>query len=115
MYNIPNAELSPRIVNGVVHWYEGDTFELQLQLDITDQDGEPIPITDSDTVSIVFRDRSNHDVKEFRFDHIENSIVTMVFNDEVTSLFRKGNYSYDVFFRGQERTTFANDNRVVVE
>ncbi len=115
MNNIPNAEASPRIVNGVIRWYEGDTFRLQLELDIDDQDGAAYSITDSDTVSIVFRDRSNHVVKEFRFDHIVDNSVTMVFNSEVTALFPKGIYSYDVLFRGQERTTFANDNKVVVE
>ena len=36
MNNLPRADLSPRIVNGVLKWYEGDTFSLQIDLELED-------------------------------------------------------------------------------
>ena len=36
MSNLPNAEQSPRVVNGVIKWYEGDTFDLTIGLDLED-------------------------------------------------------------------------------
>ena len=36
---IPVARVSPRIANGCICWYEGDTFSLRLRLELEDQDG----------------------------------------------------------------------------
>lgn len=115
MSNLPSAELSPRIVNGVLKWYQGDTFDLQLTLELIDQDGEPITITSGDTVKIVFKDRSLRTVKEFTFNDIANNTVTMDFDATCTALFPTGNYTYDVYYTGAERTTLADNNKVVVE
>lgn len=115
MGNIPNAEQSPRIVNGVIYWYENDTFTLNIELEFNDQDGDPIEVQPTDTVRVVFTDKSMNTVKEFIFDDIDNNTITLVFNAEVTALFPKGHYTYDVIFKSAERTTVANDNKVVVE
>lgn len=115
MNNLPNAEQSPRIVNGVLRWYQGDTFDLQLTLEIYDQDGQTITIAADDTVKIVFSDKSNSVVKEFTFTSISDNIVTMDFDGTCSALFPKGNYTYDVYYSGSDRTTLANDNKVVVE
>lgn len=115
MSNLPSAEMSPRIVNGVIKWYQGDTFDLQLTFDLEDQDGEPITIAPTDTVKIVFKDKSLKTVKEFTFTNISNNTVTMDFDATCTALFTKGNYTYDVLYSRSERTTVANDNKVVVE
>ena len=115
MANIPNAEMSPRIVNGVLKWYEGDTFELVLELDLTDQDGEAIIIGASDTVRIVFLDECREQVKEFSFTNVQNNTVTLEFDSTATALFGKGRYSYDVYLSSNARVTLANDNEVVVE
>lgn len=115
MNNLPNAEQSPRIVNGVIRWYQGDTFDLQLTLELVDQDGLPITIAPADTVNVVFIDKSLKTVKEFTFSNISNNTVTMDFDATCTALFKKGTYTYDVYYNGTERTTIANDNKVVVE
>lgn len=115
MANIPNAEMSPRIVNGVLKWYEGDTFELQLELELTDQDGESVIIGASDTVKIVFLNERREQVKEFSFTNVQNNTVTLDFDATVTALFRRGRYTYDVYYTAAERTTLANENKAVVE
>lgn len=116
MYNnIPNAELSPRIVNGVIRWYYLDTFSVQLSLDLTDQDGEPLVLSNDDTVSIVFRDQSRNTVKEFTFAEIADNTVTMEFDSDCTALFDRGNYTYIVAVTHGDRTTIAHENKAVVE
>lgn len=113
--NIPNAKVSPRVENGVIKWYEGDTFSLQLELELRDQDGEAITIGENDTVHIIFRDDTLDAVKEFNFTEITGNIVTMVFDSTVTALFPKGRYTYDVHYTGENRTTVCNDNKAEVE
>lgn len=115
MGNLPNAEQSPRIVNGVIRWYQGDTFDIQLNLDLTDQDGEPVVINTDDLVKIVFTDKSKSVVKEFEFTNVEDNTVTMDFDSACTALFGKGNFTYTVTVRHGDRTTVASDNKVVVE
>lgn len=115
MHNIPNAEMSPRVVNGVIRWYVGDTFELQVNLDLKDQDGEEIIIQSGQTVEFRFLDKQLHLVKSFVFDNVENNKVILDFDEDVTALFPKGNYTYDIYYDGAKRTTLADDNKVVVE
>ena len=115
MYNIPNAQESPRVVNGVLRWYEGDTFEVTLEVELKDQDGDPVHILEGQSLEVEFLDRSLHVVKTFRFDEVENDIVILDFDDEVTALFPKGNYTYNIYYNGVERVTLADSNKVVVE
>lgn len=109
---IPNAKQSPRIERGVLKWYRGDTFDLQIDLELTDQDGVAVEATG--TVEVVFRNDCNRPVKEFTLTPA-NNIVTMDFNADVSALFPIGEYTYDVYYNGEERTTIANDNKVVVQ
>ena len=116
MAYIPHAEPSPRIVNGELHWYQGDTFSIELHLDLRDQDDTPIEIGPDDTVKIIFRDRKGADMNVFDpFMGIVNNIITLVFDAARTAKFIRGIYQYDVIYVGQNRTTIVNDNRVVVE
>ena len=52
----PGAYASPRISNGVLCWYAGDTFSVVIQADLVDQDGAAVDIGTTDTVKITFRD-----------------------------------------------------------
>lgn len=115
MANIPNAQVSPRIVNGVLKWYEGDTFEIQLTLELTDQDGEQVIIGASDTVRIVFLNECREQVKEFSFTNVQNNTVTLEFDATATALFPRGKYTYDVYYSAANRTTLCNENEAVVE
>ena len=41
---IPGAYASPRISNGVLCWYAGDTFSVVIQADLVDQDGAAVEV-----------------------------------------------------------------------
>ena len=115
MSNLPSAEQSPRVVNGVIKWYEGDTFTMDLGLGLTDQDGEAVTLNAADTVKVTFRDKGENEVKEFSFTNVSKDTVTLDFNAAVTVLFPKGRYTYDVDVTHGYRTTIAHSNKVVVE
>lgn len=115
MYNVPNAEPSPRIVNGVMKWYEFDTFDIQFDLNFKDQDGEKVIIGENDTVIFEFLNCCRDVVKVFTFTNIQNNTVKLDFDADTTALFPAGNYTYDAYYDGAERITLANNNKVVVE
>ena len=95
MANLPNAEISPRIASGVLKWYEGDTFNIDLKINLKDQDGEPVAIKSSDTVNVVFVDCCEKLVKEFTCTNIQNNTITLDFDATCSALFRKGKDTYD--------------------
>lgn len=112
---LPAARQSPRIENGIIKWYEGDTFELALTLELTDQDGEDISIAADSGVTVVFRDRREETVKTFSFTNIVGNTVTLDFDAECSALFPKGEYSYKVVYAAGEKTTVAQGNLCAVE
>ena len=113
--NLPKARMSPRIVNGVLKWYAGDTFELQVDITLQDQDGEPIAIKDTDTIEFEFFNKKRDPVKKFTFTNVVNGSVLLVFDEEVTELFSAGEYTYDIYYDGYVRKTLSNDSVAIVE
>ena len=111
---IPSAKQSPRIENGVVKWYEGDTFALQLELDIVDQDGERVILAPEDTVTAVFRNDALSVVKEFTFTDVADNTITLAFDNTCTALFPAGHYTYDIRCIGTRRTTVCSGNEAEV-
>ena len=111
---IPAAKQSPRLENGIVKWYEGDTFRLQLVLDIVDQDGECVEIGEEDIVTVSFHNDDLASVKEFCFTGVENNTITLLFDSTCTALFPAGHYTYDVRCSGAQRTTVCRGNEAEV-
>ena len=112
---IPGAYASPRISNGVLCWYAGDTFEIAIQIDLEDQDGEHVEITAADCVRITFYDETRETVHTETFSKIAGNTVTLTVDTEVSAKFPRGLYSYDIAFLHGNRTTLARDNRIRVE
>lgn len=112
---LPNARMSPRLINGVIKWYAGDTFDLQLTIELMDQDGVGVEINDTDTVEVIFYDKNRCAVKTFSFTNIIDNTITLQFDETASKLFPCGEYTYDIYYIGGRRVTLANENRVVVE
>ena len=113
--NLPRARMSPRIINGVLKWYAGDTFELQVDITLEDQDGEPITIKETDTIEFEFFNKKRDTVKIFTFTNIVNGSVLLVFDEATTALFPAGEYTYDIYYDGYVRKTLSNDSVAIVE
>lgn len=116
---LPGAKPSPRIEHGVIMWYAGDTFDLDIALHLTDQDGEDIIIGDDDRVEVEFRRRSGSLLHRFvctaEDDTLHGNTITLIFDERTAAMFARGEYIYDIYLVGAERTTIANDNCAMVE
>lgn len=112
---LPGAEVSPRVANGCLCWYEGDTFELGIQLDVTDQDGEAVVLAPDDRVRVTFWDERRGFVQEFLFTDIQDNTVTLAFTEDISALFPEGNYSYDLRLEHGKQTTLMRRNLVHVD
>ena len=117
---IPAAEVSPQNDSGIIKFYVGDTFELHLELDLKDQDGEPIIFNnETDTLTITFKDKRKQTVKTFSFggedEQITDNVAVLTFDTETTVLFPVGIYTYDgVFTNTERRVTIINNAPLVV-
>lgn len=112
---LPAAAPSPRISSGVLKWYEGDTFDLQVQIELTDESGAALVIQPEHTVEFVFRNRKREVVYSVIHTDLADNCVVLRFSEEVSDLFPKGEYTYDVFYKGSERKTLAHRAPVTVE
>lgn len=115
MISIPGAKASPRIEAGVLCWYEGDTFDLEIQFALLDQDEDAVHMQESDRVTVTFLDETRKPVREFSFTELEDNRVTLVFDEAVSGTFTKGRYTYDVRYTHANKTTLVRDNRVLVQ
>lgn len=87
---IPAVRVIPRIANGCICWYEGDTFSLRLRLELEDQDGAAVTVGASDSVKITFYDRMRTQVQQFVFSGIVGNTVTLDFTEDVSAKFPRG-------------------------
>ena len=106
-----------RIENGVLYWYAGDTFRLNLNLTLKDTTGETVTVGAEDTLELTFYDRRRDTVKTLTWtgDDAADGFVTVVMDESVSALFPAGRYSYDLRLLGEERTTLIRGGRIIVE
>lgn len=112
---IPAGVPTPRIVGGVLKWYAGDTFRLQVDLELRDENGDALHLSEGQTVTFVFRDETGRKVYELCCADIEDNRVVLWFTEEVSALFPRGRYTYDVIYRGAVRRMLAHKAPVIVE
>ena len=112
---LPAAAASPRIDGGVLKWYAGDTFHLQVFMELKDQNCKPVDIQAGQRVAFIFRDHKDREVHRAEFEAVENNCVTLVFDEDVTDLFPAGDYTYDVVYSGRARKTLVHQGPVWVE
>lgn len=118
MANIPSADISPRIENGVLYWYEGDTGTLVFDIELTDQDGEALTIDPADTFDVIFRNERRQAVQTFSALTATDGQISMTFDSTVAAKFPKGRYTYDVIYTRDSDgkvTTLCDDNEAVVQ
>ena len=111
---------SPRLENGVLTWFKGDTFNFRLALSLYDQTGGPIDIAETDSLKINFYNAKNELIKTFAFgeggEAVEDgNTVCLAFSDATSGLFEKGSYHYDIILEGTETTTVTSNAPAAVE
>ena len=116
MVAVPGAKLSPRICNGVLLWYSGDTFSVMFHLDLENADGK-ILLTSSDSVEIIFRDCCENDVLKVTVAVVDSqdNAVPLVIDDDTTQKVVAGEYTYDLDLVGTDyRTSIIDKNKAIV-
>lgn len=117
MRELRRAKLSPRVENGVLYWYAGDTFCLSLALHLRDQDGLPVDLQEGDSLELEIRDIHRDPVTRFQFPYeaISGGAVEVSIDAARSALFVPGHYMYDVTLTHGDRVTLAKNNRITVE
>ena len=109
---IKQAEQSPRIENGVIRWYYGDTFKLELELEFTNDNGDIVNIQPTDEISISFKNHRDTVIYENTFN---TNTITLDMTEELSQKFKVGEYYYTVKLNSEYITTLMKNNKVVVE
>ena len=108
-----NAVQSPRFEGTELHYFEGDTFTLELPITLQ-RDGEQVNIGPADTVTFTFY-KGGVEVAEKTFTGVENNTVYLLWDEEMTKKFRKGDYTYRLRYNGDFVRTILADCRICVE
>lgn len=111
---LPSAKRSPRIENGVIYFYEGDTFSIGIEVEI-DKVGEDYEMRPEDVVEVTFYDCRRRPVYQFSESGITNNEITFTVDENITTVFRRGEYTYDMKLKGERVVTLAKDNELIVE
>ena len=115
MSSITIAKASPRLENGKIIWYEGDTFAIKLNIDLTStEDGNSINLTTGDEIIVSFY-RTDICVHKFVFNTFVDNTIILDFDENVTKKFNKGNYTYIITYKNINRTTIVANSDVEVE
>ena len=115
MTNGFNTVVSPKVAEGTVSWYEGDTFTLTLTLCLSSL-GEAVTDLTGFTLGARIRDAGGAVVHTFT--QAGNSACTfaLAFTSAVSEKLYRGNYTLDVYVTdaGGDRSTVAADVPVTV-
>lgn len=103
---LPAGPLSPRVDNGVITFVQGDTFELTLELDMCDADGEPI-ILDGGTFWVTIKSPREGVVKVWEITDftqpeigdLQNAVFFPIqFDAALAAMMYKGKYTYTISY-----------------
>lgn len=114
MNYIKTASPSPRICDdGSIHWYEGDTFVLDLKVNLTDSNGEHVKIGSDDFFVVSIEDKLGGTIYEGEFYNTDTLRVEIT--EEVSNDFRPGTYNLTIRYYSEFVTTIVHNSLVVVE
>lgn len=132
------APQSPRMDNGVLKWFYGDTFAVDMVINLVEQEAQkdgtfvdkPINFDESDQIVVTFFNERKEVVYSFISKNISNDekseyyhTITLNFTQDVSHRFRRGKYTYCMKYVHKEDgntactdiTTICVNNRAEVE
>lgn len=132
------APQSPRMDNGVLKWFYGDTFAVDMVINLVEQevgaDGAqvdvPIDFDESDQIVVTFFNAKKEVVHSFISKNISNDknseyyhTISLEFTKDISHRFCRGKYTYCIKYVHKENgktactdiTTICVNNRAEVE
>ena len=110
------AKKSPRIENGKIYWYEGDTFSIEWTITLTDETThEEIDLSPLDKVLFKFSNTYKNIVYECECEVGENGKVILEIPKAVSEKFSVGTYTYSIKYKCEDIITVAANGIVEVE
>nr|DAH38696.1 MAG TPA: hypothetical protein [Caudoviricetes sp.] len=110
---------SPRIRDGKIYWYEGDTFTWSLKFTIKQCDGTDYILQPTDKIIVDFKKNLHTDksIYTFIFENQEytDNTIKMEFTPEITALFPYGFYKIGVKLESEDITTLLPASTICVE
>ena len=90
------TKLSPRIEEGVIVWYSGDSFPLEISL-YDEEMNKPILIDKNEMLTLVIRDGCRNILK-IDLNHVGEGNYSFSISKENTKKLSVGEYSYDIIY-----------------
>ena len=115
MSNIITAKQSPRLEDGKLIWYEGDTFSITLTLSLSDEVTDEAITLDSNSTIVVSIYKAKILVHRFEYNQFSDNQITMTFDDQVSRKFSAGEYTYTITHKCLNTTTLVANNIMEVE
>ena len=114
---LQKARQSPRVSNGDILFYEGDTFCLILELEISEDGQGQHQITGKETVEVEIFDASGTRIYQKTYDasQIENNCIELPFDEALVAKLPAGRYSMAATLNWQYRTTILAKSDIVVQ
>ena len=105
---------SPSIPNGVLAWFEGDIFKLNLKGKLFDQDKTPVEFPEGATLTLCVLNERREIVKEFECSPDENGNIEINIDEETTALFPWGKYKGQMLFDDGEKHVTIGVYEIIV-
>lgn len=109
------AKISPRLEDGKIYWYQGNTFAIKLKFDILENQVEKI-LSATDQIIVNFRPKFKPEIiLTMSFVNIIDNTITIQIDREKTQIFEVGAYLIGATLNGDNITTLIPFNDVIVE
>nr|DAG33919.1 MAG TPA: hypothetical protein [Bacteriophage sp.] len=114
---------SPRIEGGVIKWYYGDTFTIELTINLA-RDGEEIHYAPTDKIVVSFYNAKKENIYSFVCTNIgDDNMCTLKFTKDVSNRFWVGTHTFCIKYITEDNaegedidiTTISAFSKVVVE
>ena len=105
---------SPSIPNGVLAWFEGDIFKLNLKGKLFDQDKTPVEFPKGATLTLRVLNERREIIKEFECSPDENGNIEINIDEKTTALFPWGKYKGQMLYDDGEKHVTIGVYEIIV-
>lgn len=114
---LPSAYESPRIENGTVRFYRNDTFEVDLTINVTDNNGLPVTLLPDDMIDIIVTSCRGEVLVERHYTgaDLTGNVLTIPVDRLTSESIHPGRHKYDIYLTHDgDRTTIVKGNLLEV-